>query len=271
VTDDDFTTPTMKMATGPVTIQHHKWLDMAEHDYSPKALRFLRKALGGGYRRARPGRISVSSLGYCERKQIFQFWDAPQTPPPDIKGRTLMDMGTWGHLRWQAEGLTMGWLQRAELWVQTRKARGARTNMSGAPDRAMVAGSMDGILDPDHGFELKTTNYRTFDKIRNSGEVPHAHALQVNAYMMLTDIERFSMVYETREWGDFHEIVLEGDPAVQDEVRDIVRGLREHVDHRTLPPILEECQWKQGYTYSGCPWRAICLKVGSARDIPGVD
>lgn len=267
MSDTDFTTPPMLRPVGPITREHHKWLDSDSEEYSPTALRFVRKALGGGYKHRRDGRISISGLGQCERRQMFQFHGAPKNPAADNKGMTLMKMGVWGHLRWQAEGLTMGWLKRAEVWVQTR-VRASRATKSLA-DLVPVGGSIDGVTPDGRGFELKTTNYRTFDKIRSTGEVPHNNLLQVQAYMMLTSIEEFSVMYETREWGDFHEVIVEQDDEIQEETRTIVQRLRHHATNGTLPPILEECQWREGFVYKSCPFRGICLELDPPHEYRG--
>ena len=271
VGDDEFTVPSFAGA-GPVTLAHRRWMSSDNEELSAKARRFLAQAHRNEFRGPRIGRISVSSIGYCPRRQTFQTLGAPESPPPNAKSHVIMRMGTWGHLRWQAEGLTAGWLKQAEVWVTSTFRGKPRVFVDGDPRMALdlpIAGRMDGILNitPAHGFELKTTNYRTFDNIRTRGAIPRWHVLQANAYMALARLAKMSLVYETRDWGDYHEVVIEPDVAALNEIRSTVTSIREHVWKGTLPPVLDDCSWQQGPVYAQCPYRHVCLKVDDIADL----
>src|SRR3954454_7159251 len=126
-----------------VTGPHTEWMERPEEEqiYSPEAIRFVGDVMAGKYARPRAGRFSPSSIGKCPRRLLFGFAGAPQVgenpDSSDLKG-----LGKWGHLRWQAEGLSMGWMEAGEVWTFDPVRR--------------VGGSIDGMNADDSVFELKT-------------------------------------------------------------------------------------------------------------------
>jgi len=104
--------------TGP----HTRWLETPEEEqiYTPEAIEFVSKALRREFKHSRPGRFSPSAMGECGRKVVFGFAGAPGKQP-DIDNQEQMDHGSWTHLKWQAEGLTLGYMTAAEVGRAMRR------------------------------------------------------------------------------------------------------------------------------------------------------
>lgn len=235
------------MVTGP----HSEWLERLEVEQrpSPKAMAFAIRALLGDYKHERAGRFSPSSMGECARRLVFGYAGAPQLPP-DIDNQEMMDHGTAAHLKWQIEGLTMGYMTEAEVWVDD-------------PD-LLVGGSMDAKLHDDSVFELKTAGGFVYNKIVLDQRAPKwENLMQANTYFMLDGADWGSVVYEDRSSGQFHEFRVTRDSKIEKEIIRRLRSYKSYVEADELPPVLPDCEVRVGTVYRRCPFRKICLKTHS--------
>ena len=235
------------MVTGP----HSEWLEMLEHEQRPsaRAMAYVIRILLGDFKHERSGRFSPSSMGECARRLVFGYAGAPQLPP-DIDNQEMMDHGTAAHLKWQIEGLTMGYMEDVEVWVDD-------------PD-LLVGGSMDAELHDGSIFELKTAGPFVYNKIVLDQRAPKwENLMQLNTYFMLSGATWGSAVYEDRGSGQFHEFRVEADGKIEREVLRRLRSYKSYVEADELPPLLPDCEVRVGSVYRRCPFRKICHQVGS--------
>jgi hypothetical protein len=235
------------IVTGP----HYRWIRMLESQqiYSPEAIAHALKVFLRLYKKQRSGRISASMLGGCPRAAVFSFAGAPQAAP-DPGSQEIFDHGSVGHLKWQMEGLTLGYMKKAEVWVEDKDLR--------------VGGSMDALLSNDDVFELKTCAPSVFRKVVAENLWPKAeHIPQVDGYMLLRDAPYASLVYEDRSYGGFHEFRMERDAVREAALLRRLRILNRYIDEDDLPPMLPDCEQKTGPTYRQCFFRVHCPKLGS--------
>jgi len=195
--------------------------------------------------RDRSGSFSGSARGSCERAQVFQYLNAPQR---DGKVNTTLQSvfldGTWRHLRWQMLLLAAG--RHYDVPVEVE--------VPFRDDDLRLRGSVDGIVD-GRGFELKGTRM-----MHAALKAPFAsHVLQVHSYMVLADLDIFSVVYEDKATQETVEHVVVRDPKTEKKVRDELARLNEAVDQQVLPPILPGCQADtKSQAWWDCAYRDIC-------------
>jgi hypothetical protein len=237
-----------------VTAPHADWMEMLEHEQRPnaKALRYVVRALLGDFKHERSGRFSPSSMGECPRRILFEYAGAPRLAK-DIDSQEMADHGTAAHLKWQIEGLTMGYMTEAEVWVDDPEL--------------MVGGSIDAELVDSSIFELKTVHPFVYNKIVLDQRAPKwEHLLQVNTYLMLSGADWCSVVYEDRGSGQFHEFRISREPKIEKEVIRRLQGYKRHALDDTLPPQLPDCELRVGATYRRCPFRMMCPKPRSLHE-----
>lgn len=233
----------------PVVVgPHSDWLELPEHEqiYSEKAIQFVADALAKKFKHPRPGRFSPSAVGMCPRRVVFGYAGAPQLPP-DLNNQEQMDHGSWTHLKWQAEGLTLGYMVEAEAWVHDERMR--------------AGGSRDAVLHDGSLFELKTAIWQIYNRVVLTDNWPaYLNLLQTSTYMLLGDHDWASIVYEDRGGGSFHEFRVPRTQALEKEVLRLLRSYRSYVDADELPPMLYDCEMRTGVEYKRCPFREICPK-----------
>lgn len=230
------------VVTGP----HVQWLERLEEAQLPnaKAMAFVIRALLRDFKHPRPGRFSPSSMGKCPRRIMFDFAGAPQEAP-DIDNQEMADHGTISHLKWQIEGLTMGYMNAAEVWVED--------------PTLLVGGSADAELADGSLFELKTVHPFVYNKVVLDAKKPKWEALlQIHTYFILHGAEWASVVYEDRGGGQFHEFRIERDPKIEREVMRRLRSYRSYAEADELPPQLADCELKIGTVFRRCPYREMC-------------
>jgi len=233
------------IVTGP----HVRWLERLEHEKQPnlKAMAHVIKVHLGQLKHERPGRFSPSSMGECARRLVLGYAGAPQLPP-DIDNQEMMDHGTSGHLKWQIEGLTLGYMTDAEVWVHDPEL--------------LSGGSIDATLVDGSIFELKTAGLYVYNKIVLNERWPKwENLLQVHNYFLLTGADWASIVYEDRSGGQFHEFRVERDAKIEAEVLRRLKSYKGYVEADELPPMLDMCEQRIGATYRRCPYRKNCPTV----------
>lgn len=228
---------------------HTEWLERPEEEqiYSERALQFVHDALRRKFKHERSGRFSPSAIGKCPRRVVFGYAGAPGLPP-DIDNQEQMDHGSWSHLKWQAEGLTMDYMTDAEVWAYDEDLR--------------CGGSMDAALVDDSIFELKTVIWPIYNRVVQVASWPeYEHLLQTATYLLLADKEMASIVYEDRGSGQFHEFRIPRTDKLEAEVLRLLRSYAGYVDADELPPMLDRCEMRTGNVYKRCPFREICPKA----------
>lgn len=231
-----------------VTAPHSQWLLDPEElrVHTPEAIQFVADALAGKFKHSRSGRFSPSSIGGCKRKLIYGFEGAPQEPD-DIDSPDMMGLGSWGHLKWQCEGISREWIRPgdAELWTFDPDWR--------------VGGSIDAFLYDDSIFELKTLHPFKYTRIiQTENAVQLDHQMQAAVYTLLEGVSMVSVVYEDRSAGAFYEFRMEVDDKLVKMVTDVLDEVNNHVEDATMPPMLDPCTRKTGQAFKQCPYRKHC-------------
>lgn len=233
------------VVTGP----HYEWLGRPEEAraYSDAAIAHVVKALQGGYKHPRAGRFSPSAMGRCERRIMFGYAGTPALGF-DEESAEMADHGTWIHLRWQAEGITMGWMTAAEAWVEDPDLR--------------IGGSMDGVLTDESMFEAKSAAPNVYTRVVMDEKWPKPEAVfQTDTYLMLADRDVASVVYEDRAYGNFHEFRIARNAGRERKVIAVLNRLNALAENDELPPQLADCEIRMGRTYKECPYRKVCHKA----------
>ena len=230
------------VVTGP----HYEWLERLEHEQVPsaRAMAFLIRAHLRQFKHDRTRRISPSSMGECPRRIMFDYAGAPALAFDD-NSQEMMDHGTISHLKWQVEGLTMGYMAEAEHWVENTEL--------------MVGGSMDAVLADNSLFELKSAGPWVYNKVVLDAKAPKwENLLQVGTYFVLYDTDWASIVYEDRGTGQFHEFRVQRDARVEREVLRRLESYRRYAANDELPPQLADCELRMGTVFRRCPYRGMC-------------
>ena len=235
------------IVTGP----HSEWMDLPEEEqfYSDKAVEHVRNALQRKFKIARAGRFSPSSIGKCPRRLLYSHAGAPQAPF-EAGTTEIIDHGTWTHLKWQAEGLTMGYMSDAEVWVEDGDLQ--------------LGGSMDATLHEGSPFELKSAAPSVFNReVLADGEVREEYLDQLTTYMMLFGADWASLVYEDRAYGNFHEFRIPMDSSRERKVLRTLIDLISMMEADELPEPYDDCVMRRGKIFKGCPYRKVCHKLNT--------
>jgi len=227
-----------------VTPVHEAWLAQNSNvELRDEVADFVRNELLAKQRK-RSQTWSSSSLGYCERKHVYQYMGAAKERQPDSDLANIFIHGTWTHLKWQAMGFMATWLGQAEVPC--------------AIPELGYTGTIDGILaDGETGWELKSINERGFKFVLQDG-IKLEHKRQITGYMLATGLRRWSVIYEEKNTQEYKEFVYEYDETLADSVRDELARLNQHVATRTLPVMLPDCAEKKNSTYKQCAYRDLC-------------
>jgi len=227
-----------------ITATHEAWLSRNSNvELSEEVAEFVRSELLAKQRK-RSQTWSSSSLGYCERKHVYQYMGAEKERGPDSDLANIFIHGTWTHLKWQAMGFMAGWLGQAEVPC--------------AMPEVNYTGTIDGILaDGVSGWELKSINARGFRYILDRG-VKEEHKRQIMGYMLATGLRKWSVVYEEKDTQQWKEFVVDYDEALAASVLDEMSRLNHAVATRTLPVMQPDCIEKKNSTYKQCAYRDQC-------------
>ena len=237
-----------------VTEPHSRWLQTPEDQqtYSEEAIAFVGAVLRREFKHARPGRFSPSAMGECPRRILLGFAGADQQQPA-IDNQEMMDHGSWTHLKWQAEGLTMGYMTEAEAWVHN--------------EDLLCGGSMDAVLHDGSIFELKSAGWSIYRDIVVVDTWPKwNNLLQLHTYYILFDALWGSLVMENRSGGQFHEFRVPRDAKIEAEVLRRLSSYKAYAEEDDLPPVLTDCAKRRGDVYKRCPYRDICLEARSVSE-----
>lgn len=216
--------------------------------------------------RDRSGSFSPSARGNCLRAQALGFLGAPQTPLEPAVVNLFMD-GRFRHLKWQALGLEVGFLDEVEVNVKM--------------PAWMAQGSIDGT-GPDYGFELKGTRmalpiiesaYQLVmqaldihkEPATNKGnyhvKMMWKHIHQIHGYLHQLQetgqghIKKFVLLYEHKETQEWVEFVIDENEWMKEKVTKELETLNRSVKMRSLPQVLDDCRPEP---VKSCPYHLIC-------------
>jgi hypothetical protein len=229
-----------------VSRRHEEWVTLndAHPAYSEDALAFALGQLGKADR-VRQGTVSASSLGGCAREQQFVFLGMKKLPP-EAKAAMRMQNGTFMHLRWQMEGLSEGWLDRAEVPLDTNPYK--------------LSGTMDGLLYDGAILELKSINANGFSRIATFGPML-PHLFQMATYALCTGHTKGVFIYENKDTQEYKEIVVGPEDLPMLDVVDKAMALWSAIEGQELAEPLEKCIDREGWQYNSCPFRDRCLSI----------
>lgn len=232
----------------PVTMRHERWL-IEGASITPQAAEFAKQALNGqvGSSRNRVPLFRASGMGSCLRKQIFSRLGVARREILDGKTSNVFLTGNFIHLKWQTAGISAGWIKQAEVPVD-------RVDLG-------YGGTMDGVLDDDTGLEIKSINTRGFGMVMDRRKPTDDHMKQVHAYMILKEIDTFSVVYEDKNTQEWKEFRIKREDEYVDAVETEMVNLTSLWGNQTLPPVKPNCLEKTGFEYNGCPFRNICMNI----------
>lgn len=232
----------------PITVRHERWLASNTTEYNEAALDFAQAALGNkvGGSRNRRRLFRASGMGGCLRQRVFTYLGVPGEREITSSLSNIFHTGHFLHLKWQLAGLTEGWLKEAEKPVEN--------------EELLLGGTMDGVLYDDSGFEFKTINSWGFKKIFQDGPKKE-HVLQTHAYMLMTDMEAFSVVYENKDTGEWREFRVRREAVADSKVKEELDALHGSLDRKELPTVLSDCAARKGTQYLNCPFRNMCLQT----------
>jgi hypothetical protein len=225
-----------------ITPVHEKWLaEFPNAQYNDKAKEFLSEQIGKPDR-VRTGSFSPSSAGKCLRRRQFEFLGLPRRPFRTSLIQILHN-GTWVHLRWQAAGLTAGWLDEAEVGVKY--------------DELMMKGTMDGRLVNGRGLEIKSINSNGFRAVMKHGP-KREHQHQITSYALASRIKDWVVLYEDKDTNEYREFLFTPSQEGLDQVRGEYEKLVSATLRGQLIDMKDECWAKQGSEYIQCPFRDVC-------------
>lgn len=227
-----------------VTPKYEEYLALHPNIYlNDKISQFIVKELSTPQRDRRMTN-SASARGSCLRRQVFVWTGLPEQQKLNSDLHAIFHDGTFRHLKWQALLLDAGILSEVEIPCRI--------------DKYNLTGTIDGLISPEVGWELKGSNQRSYEFVLQNGP-EEKHLLQIHTYMIATQIYTWSLVYENKNTQEWKEFVVEFDPDIGDRVLAELDSVNKHVSERTFPRILDECSEKKGAQYRQCPFAHICL------------
>ena len=186
---------------------------------------------------------SASSAGRCLREQLYKRRKA-LAEAPDDKSMAIFQEGHYVHMKHQAAGLTAGYLADVEVPVEIPEF-----NVQGTMD----AKDSEGLI-----TEIKSINPYGFTGVNQFGP-KWEHLRQVNAYMLASRIDKARILYENKATQEMREFLVHMDTALVAANVEDWKELNEHMENGTMPPMLPECQRKEG-RYKWCAYAETCMR-----------
>ena len=179
------------------------------------------------------GRFRPSMIGNpCQRAQVLSYLGVPQRASVEVYTQ-MADAGSWLHYKWQAEGLSAGWLTGVEVQIEI-------------PEWGL-RGSVDGIMSDGSIFEAKTLGNDKYYGRRGTKPVSEwddpvlEHVRQVDAYMYATGSHAASLVYINRDSGAFREFRVLRDTNRMASLSHFIQEMIAMIDSQKIPDILPGC------------------------------
>jgi hypothetical protein len=255
-----FEAVTASHATGPITRAMYLWDGTLTEDAVRRVHELELRDIAGD-RSDSTGRLRGSLLGSpCKRQQVIPFVGYLPDPPSEFS-LALMNDGTQRHYWWQKVGLSAGFLTDIEA--------------KAAYEPYYFGGQLDGEGVDEHGtygFELKSTNPTKYRQVSaDDGFTPEEwtfveserklltkHAVQVGGYFLARpDLERFSVVYEKRDYSvEWVEVVVTRDDVMEVTERSFT-DLLMWIAHEQMPPQLPNYP-KDKQCTTWCSFTSVC-------------
>lgn len=244
----------MSDPTQIVTPAYRSWLRLhADDPYPDHVVELMVKELAKE-QRDRTGSFSGSSAGACLRAQEFGFLGI--APPieklPDADLLAIFDDGRWRHLRWQANLLSAGILDRIEVPLDwpAKRSKGSMDGAGTVPDNHPNE-AWRGL---EFGFELKGVNGFQFSKLSKNLLPKQEHVAQTDRYFLSSGLPLFVVLYECKLTQRTQEWVLERDELRIAESSDELDQLNEAVEDTFIHPQLRSCHARMGPNWEACPY-----------------
>ena len=180
------------------------------------------------------------------RAQVFEYMGVPyKTQIPDTQLLLIFHDGLFRHLKWQIMGMNAGIFHDFEVPGYNAELR--------------IAYNLDAIYD-NVGVEVKGT--QKLHHVQKNGKPLPEHEPQIQAYLMAKpELDHMVAIYEDKRAQDIFSVGVQRDPEMQEELRETVDTLNDHVDYKVLPPILKECIHGKGKEFRECSYSHICLGI----------
>jgi hypothetical protein len=195
--------------------------------------------------RDRSGSFSASSSGRCLREQELQYVGAQPEGAIEPRLANIFDDGKWRHLRWQAMGLQVPFLERIEMSLRWKKKRGYGTidGLGIVPDdhpRNIYRGL-------EYGFELKGVNPFGYQKaVKQEADTKEEHKRQVARYFLMGGFDLFVTIYENKATQEWFEWVEWPDDKYLEEEQEELDQLNDAVEKKHMHDMLHQCKMHTG-------------------------
>lgn len=170
--------------------------------FDDRALRLAKKILESERQERKSDVFHPSSSAACMRAQVLQYIGYKPQKEESLQLLSIFDDGKWRHLRWHLILYRMKISARVEPYVSGNMQR-----VGGSPDQILNLSKhypwLSGIR---VGFEMKGINSGEYSKLVRNNRPKMDHLYQIVTYMVLSDIEIYTLIYEnknTQEWYEF--------------------------------------------------------------------
>jgi hypothetical protein len=248
-----------------ISMRYRQWLAQHGDDPLPDwVIERISEQLGTK-QRDRTNSFSASSAGQCLRRQELQFLGIPPEfgMTPNAQLLNVFNDGRWRHLRWQANLLAAGILDRIEVpvpWTRMR-AKGSIDGAGWTPsDQPRVA-----WRNKEFGWELKGMNEWVYLRTAGRNRKKEEHLKQIHRYMLQGGFDLWVLLCEDKNSNDWKEWVIEPDDILMAEVEQELREMNRAIDRKKLHPMLTSCSKRMGPTWEGCPYtksNGVCESAG---------
>lgn len=246
-----------KILTGP----YRRWL--ISHGDDPLPDWVVKRVADELRKRPRPrqGSFSASEAGTCLRRQQFSFigldalndylqGDYVSVTDPQLQN--IFNDGKWRHLRWQASLLAAGVIEDIEvpLPMAKRRSKGTADAVGTVPNNHPVSKWRG----KKFGVELKGVQMFQYNRYVSEDTQMEKHIGQFTRYCLAGGFDLFIVLYENKNFNDWHEWVIEPTTTGLRESRKELRVLNEAVDNKELFPQLPSCKARMGRAWDQCPY-----------------
>jgi hypothetical protein len=167
----------------------------------------------------------------------------------------VFDNGKWYHLRWQANLLAAGIINRIEVPLDW-------------PDMRSM-GSMDGagIVKATHpnkawrglefGLEVKSVSPYLFPRWASEPRPQLKHLFQVHRYLLSSGLDLFVVIYENKGTNEWKEWVVKPTRSFMRDSMAELQTLNDDIDNKTLHPQMLMCKARKGPHWHDCPFSGV--------------
>lgn len=195
-----------------------------------------------------PHGIPCSKLDRCNRKIVYHMLRAPESQK-DAKFLRICDNGDGAHERLQQYLLLAGVLAKDKPLEREVSGKG----LSGRLD------AVAHISEEEHIVEIKSVSSKYF---RIPAPWHYLYDLQIQAYMMLTNIPRGILLYENKNTQELLEKRVTYSPEIVNDIMIKVDAITECVEKKTLPMRNQiDCLF--------CEHKNLCYSNKTFTDIQG--